>query len=155
MRNEEERPPNFQLPTSNFTMTNDQLNAAPCIFRHSGFVHRAFPDAWSSCGRIGEGGSFVANSGPHLATMNVYEFANGTRAVKVTLPFTLRALREEFPEATSDLLVAEHGHLVIAINHLTARLAISRAGVCVLGDATQDLTREQLQKLQEAGSFRG
>lgn len=87
--------------------------------------------------------------------MNVYEFANGTHAQKVTLPIGLRALQEEFPEATSDLLVAEHGHLVIAINHLTSRFAICRAGVCVLGDATQELTREQLQKLQEAGSYRG
>lgn len=82
--------------------------------------------------------------------MNIYELANGTNAKKVELPDGLRALREAFPEDCSDILVAERGSLVIAINHVTGRYGISRVGCCILGDVREDLTKEQLERLQNA-----
>lgn len=90
----------------------------------------------------------VAN---HLqAAMTIYELANGTNAQKVSYPFGFRALLEEFPPEHSDVLVAENGQLVIAINHVKSRFAVSRVGCCVLGDALLDLTPEQMQRLQNA-----
>ena len=82
--------------------------------------------------------------------MTIYELANGTRATKVDLPNGFRALREEFPPENSDFLVAEHGQLVIAINHVTGKFAASRVGSCVLGDTDKDLTPGQLLRLQMA-----
>jgi selenocysteine-specific translation elongation factor len=82
--------------------------------------------------------------------MTIYELANGAKAQRVSYPEGFRALREEFPPEESEILAAEHGQLVIAINHVRGRFAVSRVGCCVLGDALQDLTPEQLQRLQKA-----
>jgi hypothetical protein len=82
--------------------------------------------------------------------MNIYELANGTQATRVVLPDGLRALHQAFPPADADILVAERGSLVIAINHKTGKFGISRIGCCILGDTDKDLTTEQLQRLQKA-----
>lgn len=82
--------------------------------------------------------------------MTVYELANGTRAQKVPYPEGFRALREEFPPEDTDILVAEGGQLVIAINHARAKFAVSRVGRCVLGDAWAELTAAQMHMLQTA-----
>lgn len=82
--------------------------------------------------------------------MTIYELANGTQATKVDYPNGFRALRDAFPPEHSDVLVAERGQLVIAINHLKGTFAVSRVGCCVLGDATKDLTPAQMQRLQNA-----
>ena len=82
--------------------------------------------------------------------MTIYELANGTQATKITHPEGLRALREAFPPDQSDFLVAEHGQLVIAINHVTGRYAVSRVGCCVLGKTDENLTPAQLERLQNA-----
>jgi hypothetical protein len=82
--------------------------------------------------------------------MTIYELANGTQAVKVDFPEGHRALREFFPPEESDILVAERGQLVIAINHLKGRYAVSRVGRCVLGHTDDDLTPAALGKLQNA-----
>ena len=85
--------------------------------------------------------------------MTIYELANGTKAQKVPMPPGFRALRDVFPPEQSDVLVAEHGQLVIAINHVSGRFAVSRIGCCVLGNTDEELTPGQLLKLQLASVF--
>ena len=85
--------------------------------------------------------------------MTIYELANGTNAQKVDMPEGFRALRDSFPPENSDILVAERGQLVIAINHLTGKFAVSRIGCCVLGDTDKELTPGQLMKLQMASVY--
>ncbi len=82
--------------------------------------------------------------------MTIYELANGTQAQKVAFPEGFRALREAFPPEESDILAAERGQLVIAINHLQGRYAVSRVGRCVLGKTDEELTPADLGKLQNA-----
>lgn len=82
--------------------------------------------------------------------MTIYELANGTRAQKVAFPEGFRALREAFPPEESDILSAEHGQLVIAINHVRGRYAVSRVGCCVLGTTDEDISQGNLCKLQSA-----
>ncbi len=83
--------------------------------------------------------------------MTIYELANGTNAERVPLPAGFKALHDTFPADQSDILVAERGQLVIAINHVTGKFAISRIGSCVLGNTDEELTPGQLLKLQLAG----
>lgn len=82
--------------------------------------------------------------------MTIYELANGTQATKVGYPEGFRALREWFPPEDSDFLVAERGQLVIAINHLQGKYAISRVGRCILGNTHVPLTAGQLERLRTA-----
>ena len=85
--------------------------------------------------------------------MTIYELANGTQAQKVAYPEGFRALREAFPPDESDILAAEHGQLVIVINHVQGRYAVSRVGRCVLGNTDEDLAPTDLGKLQTAWVF--
>lgn len=85
-----------------------------------------------------------------FSNMTIYEFANGTQAQKVAFPEGFRALREVFPPDESDILAAERGQLVIAINHVQGRYAVSRVGRCVLGKTDEDITSADLEKLQNA-----
>ena len=82
--------------------------------------------------------------------MTIYELANGTRAQKVPFPEGFRALRDAFPPEDSDILAAEHGQLVIAINHVQGRYAVSRVGCCVLGKTDEDISSTNLCRLQSA-----
>ena len=82
--------------------------------------------------------------------MTIYELANGAKAQKVAFPEGFRALREAFPPEESDILAAERGQLVIAINHVQGHYAVSRVGRCVLGKTDEEIPSANLEKLQTA-----